>query len=160
RDLRRFALREAMAHYKNALRATKTLPETPTRNALELAISLGLGMAQQIGIGPASQEAAAHYRQALTLSATLPDRGRERFLATWGIWFHETMTGRTQQAIRQSDDLVAIARELNDTDLLLEAYHARTPGLLRIPDFVKLREASEEVIRLYDRERHRDHAYY
>lgn len=43
---------------------------------------------------------------------------------------------------------------------MLEAYHARVPGLLRKADFPAMREASEEVIRLYDRDRHRDHAFY
>jgi predicted ATPase len=43
---------------------------------------------------------------------------------------------------------------------LLEAYHARLPSLLWMPDFQALRESSEEVVRLYDRERHREHAYY
>jgi predicted ATPase len=32
--------------------------------------------------------------------------------------------------------------------------------LLRLPDFAGMAEAAREVIRLYDRERHRDHSYY
>ena len=60
----------------------------------------------------------------------MPDRGRERFLATWGIWFYETMTRRSAEAFRLADELIAIARELHDSDLLVEAYHARIPGLL------------------------------
>ena len=32
--------------------------------------------------------------------------------------------------------------------------------LLRLPDFAGMSEAAREVIRLYDRERHRDHSYY
>ena len=159
RDLRRFAMKEAIAHYTNAQRLATALPETPERSELELGVCLGLGLAVQIGIGPASKESAAAYRRALALSREL-GRGRERFLATWGIWFHTTMTGRGPEAFQLADELVAIARELNDTDLLLEAYHARTPGLMRVPDLTGMKEAAEEVIRLYDRERHRDHAYY
>ena len=56
----------------------------------------------------------------------LPDRGRERFLATWGIWFHATISGRAVEACKLADELVAIARELDNSDLLLEAYHARS----------------------------------
>jgi len=55
---------------------------------------------------------------------------------------------------------VAIARELDDPDLLLEAFHARIPGLQRYGDFTAMQEASEEVMRRYNRERHRDHAYF
>jgi class 3 adenylate cyclase/tetratricopeptide (TPR) repeat protein len=160
RDLRRFALKESMAHYSSALRLVTTMPETAERSGLELSICLGLGMAQQIGLGPAAKDSELTYQRALTLSRILPDRGRERFLATWGVWFSATMTGRTTEAFQHADDLLAIARELNDTGLLLEAYHARTPGLMRIPDFPAIKESAQEAINLYDRQRHRDHAYY
>jgi class 3 adenylate cyclase/predicted ATPase len=160
RDLRRFAMKESIAHYSSALRIIAAMPDTPQRAALELANCLGLGMAQQISIGPNSQDAAANYQRALTLSTGLTDKGRERFLATWGVWFNETMTGRTLEAFKRAEDLVAIARELDSPELLMEAYHARTPGLLRAADFPKLKESAEEVIRLYDRERDRDHAFF
>ncbi|HXQ85023.1 MAG TPA: AAA family ATPase [Xanthobacteraceae bacterium] len=160
RHLRRFAMKESIAHYSNALRLVAALPETPQRDGLELGICLGLGMAQQIGIGPTSKEAAACYVRALTLSRALPNREREQFLATWGVWFYNTMTGLTAESRVLADDLVAIARAMDDSDLLVEAYHARVPGLIRIPDFPALKESALEVIRLYDRERNRDHAYY
>ena len=159
RDLRRFAMKELMAHYASALRLVTALPETPERSDLELAVCLGLGMAQQIGLGPSSPESAVAYKRALTLAQEL-GRGRERFLATWGIWFHETMSGHTREALALSAKLLAIARELDDSSLLLEAYHARAPMLMRSADLTAMKEATEEVIRLYDRERHRDHAYY
>jgi class 3 adenylate cyclase/predicted ATPase len=160
RDLRRFAMKESIAHYSNARRLVLAMPENPQRSALELEVCLRLAQAQQIGIGPTAKEAALNYQQALTLSHTLPERGRERFLATWGIWFHHTVSGRTTEAAALADELVTIARELNNTDLLVEAYHARVPTLMRKPDFAGMRETAQEVIRLYDRERHRDHAYY
>jgi class 3 adenylate cyclase/tetratricopeptide (TPR) repeat protein len=159
RDLRRSALKESIAHYANALRLVGGMPETLERSGLELDICLGLGLAQQMGIGPTSQEAAVTYARALTLANAL-GRGRERFLATWGTWFSATMTGRTAEAFQHADDLVAIARELDNSDLLLEAFHARTPGLMRLPDFAAIKESAQEAISLYDRERHRDHAYY
>ncbi len=159
RDLRRFAMRESITHYSNALRLVTTMPETPERAGLELDVCLGLGLAQQIGIGPTAKESATAYQRALTLSRML-GRGRERFLATWGIWFHTTMSGRTKEAFALADELLTIARELNDPDLLVEAYHARVPGLLRTADLHAMKEAALEVIRLYDDERHRDHAYY
>ncbi len=160
RDLRRFALKEAMAHYSSALRLVAAMPDTPERAGLELGICLGLGMTQQIALGPGAKEGAVTYHRALTLSASLPDKGRERFLATWGVWFHETMSGRNKEAFERADELLAIARELDNPDLLMEAYHARTPGLLRTGNFRALKESAQEVIRLYDRERHRDHAFY
>ena len=80
-----------------------------------------------MGIGTTAKEPAASYQRALTLCRALPGRGRERFLATWGIWFHATVSGRTAEAAALADDLVTIARELGDTGLLVEAYHAQVP---------------------------------
>jgi class 3 adenylate cyclase len=159
RDLRRFAMKESITHYSNAQRLVAAMPETPERAATELSICLGLGQAQQLTIGPAAKEPAANYERALMLARAL-GRGRESFLATWGIWFHNTMTGRSSKAFALADELLALARGLNDSDLLVEAYHARMPGLLRTGDVASMKEAAEEVIRLYDREQHRDHAYY
>src|SRR5579863_9097609 len=75
RDLRRFAMKESMAHYASAMRLALALPEGRQRDELELDISLGLGLAEIIGIGPTSTEATDHYRRALELSRTLPERG-------------------------------------------------------------------------------------
>jgi class 3 adenylate cyclase/tetratricopeptide (TPR) repeat protein len=160
RDLRRFAMKESLAHYESALRLVLAMPESKDRDSLELTIRLGLGVAQQIALGPAAKEPIQNYERALALSQTQPERGRERFLATWGVWFHETMSGRTTAAFRHSDELLAIARELDNPSLLLEAFHSRAPMALRAGDMSAMRESAREVIRLYDRERHRDHAYY
>jgi class 3 adenylate cyclase len=160
RDLRRFAMKESIAHYSNALRLITALPDTPERSSLELGACLGLGLVQLIALGPTAKEVGEYYQRALTLSHALPGRGRDRFLATWGTWLHQTMTRRAVETFRLADGLVAIARELDDPDLLLEAYHAQTPGLLWQADLLGAKQAAEEVIRLYDRERHRDHAYY
>ena len=160
RDLRRFAMQESIAHYSSAMRLAVAMPEGPQRFELELAICLGLGMAQQIGLGPTSKDAALNYERALLLSRELPGKGRERFLASWGIWFNRTLSGRTREALDRGEELLAIARELDDPDLLLEAYHARTPGLLRTANFPAMLESTQQVMRLYDRERHRDHAFF
>ena len=160
RDLRRFALKEAVAHYSHALRLVLAMPEGKPRDESELSVRLELGLAEQIRIGPTSKESGAHYHRALALAEAMPEKGRERFLATWGVWFHTTMSGRTQEAYRHADELVTIARELDNADLLMEAYHARVPGLLRKADYVAMKETAQEVMRLYDRDRHRDHGFY
>ena len=160
RDLRRFAMKESVSHYSNALRLISAMPETPERDEIELGIRLGLGLVQVIAIGPSAKEALEHYRRALAISLALPNCGRERFLASWGLWFNAAMGGRPDEATKLADELVAIARELGNSDLLLEAYHAKVPMLMRLADFEGVSEAAQEVLRLYDRERHCDHAYY
>jgi predicted ATPase len=160
RDLRRFAMKEAVAHHSSALRLATAMPEGQARNELELGIRLALGLTQLIAIGPSSDVAKAHYRQALVLSSALPDRGRERFLATWGLWFNATISARWAEASELADQLLGIARELDNSDFLLEAYHAKVPMMMRVPDFAGMTETAHEVFRLYSRDRHRDHAYY
>ena len=160
RDLRRFAMKESLAHYSSALRLIAAMPETPERDGLELGVRLGIGLVQLIAISPAAKEVTEQYQRARALSRTLPNRGHERFLATWGAWFNATTGGRVDEAAGLADELLTIARELDNADLLLEAYHAKVPMLLRLPDFAGMSEAAREVIRLYDRERHRDHSYY
>ncbi len=159
-DLRRFAMKESIAHYSNALRLVLATPESPQRDSVELEVRLKVGLVLQINAGPSAKDAALHYERALALSCALPDRGRERFLASWGIWFSTVVSGRGAEAPRLADELVAIARELGSPDLLLEAYHAQVPMLLAQPDFAGMAHAAQEAIRIYDRERHRDHAYY
>jgi predicted ATPase len=117
-------------------------------------------LAEQISHGPSAKEADQHYLRALALAEKLPDRGRERFLATWGIWFAAVISGRGAEGLRLAEDLLAIARQLGNPDLLLEAYHSQVPMLLKRPDFAGMAHAAQEVVRLYDRERHRDHAFY
>ena len=160
RDLRRFALKEAVANYYSAQRLVAAMPESPRKAELELAVCLEIGLAEQIRLSPTAKEAAVNYRRALELSGTLPGRDREKFLATWGVWFGETMLGNAVEAWRLADQLVEIARRVDDANLLMEAYHAQVPGLLRKADFKAMHESAQQVIRLYDRERHRDHAFF
>ena len=159
RDLRRFALKEAIVHYANALRIVMAMPDTPARAEHELALCLALGLAKQIALGPTAKESFAHYERAEALSRAL-NRERERFMATWGIWFHHQMTGEMVDSMRYSDELLVIARKLDDSDLLLEAYHSRMPPLQTLGNYATMKEASDEVIRRYDRQRHRDHAFF
>ncbi len=159
-DVRRFAMKEAIASFSNAERLIAGMADSPERADLELGVCLGLGMAHSIGTSPTSRESAEAYRRALALAEGLPARGREKFLAQWGLWFSTTMRRGAAASLPLSEALLGNARELDDRDLLLEAYHAKIPALFWSGDIPAAREAALEVINRYDRERHRDHAYY
>jgi predicted ATPase len=159
RDLRRFAMKEAIAHYANALRVVMAMPESIERSEHELTICLALALAQQIARGPDAKESSDYYRRADTLSRQLPGHGREKFLATWGLWLHCFMTDQPSEAFRRADEMMTLAREIDDPDLLMEAFHALAAVQQRRGNFRGITEAAEEVIRRYDRQRHRDHAY-
>jgi predicted ATPase len=118
-----------------------------------------LALAKQIALGPGAIESANHYHRAEALCRELPGHGRETFLATWGLWLHHSMREESAEAIPRSDDMTRIAQELADPDMLMEAYHAKVATLQRLGDYPGIAEAAERVIQLYDRERHREHAY-
>jgi predicted ATPase len=160
RDLHRFAMKESLAHYTNALRVVMTLPESTARSEHELQLCLALALTQQIALGPSAKESADYYRRADSLSKSLAGHGREHFLATWGLWLHCFMTDQPHEASRRADDMIAIARQVDNPDLLMEAFHARTAVLQRRGDFHGIMESAEEVLRRYDRQRHREHAYF
>lgn len=159
RALHNSALKEAITHYSNALRLAAELSDPSVRAGEELAISLQLGLATQMAAGPSSTESAGYYERAEALSRSLPGRDRERFMAAWGLWLHCLMTHRAAETFQRTGEMLAIARELDDPDLMLEAYHAIAPGFQQTGDYQGMRDATEEVIRRYDRQRHRDHAY-
>jgi tetratricopeptide (TPR) repeat protein len=158
-DLRRFALKEAISHYTGAMRVIMGMPESVVRSEQELAASLALALATQIALGPGAVESAKHYRRAEALCQELPGHVRETFLATWGLWLHHSMREESAEAIPRSDRMIQIAQDLADPDMLMEAYHAKAATLQRLGDYPGIAEAAEQVIQLYDRERHREHAY-
>ncbi|MGB6937575.1 MAG: hypothetical protein WBE14_12960 [Xanthobacteraceae bacterium] len=118
RDLRRFAMKEAIAHYSSALRVVTAAPQSRQREEVELGVRLGLGLATMMARGPAAPEVVVHYREALSLSQKLPQCGRERFLATWGVWFSPMVGGRSAEIEPLAEELVTIARELDQISYL------------------------------------------
>ena len=69
------------------------------------------------------------------------------------------MTEQADEAFQRADEMISIAREVNDQDLLMEAYHAQMPPLQRRGNLRMVKAAAEEVVRRYDRQRHHDHAF-
>ena len=86
RDLRRFAMKESIAHYTNALRLVSAMPESP-------GIRVWSGHLPRARHGATDRARSdlegctGEHDRALALSSTLPAHGRQLFLATWGIWF-------------------------------------------------------------------------
>src|SRR5437762_968185 len=79
--------------------------------------------------------------------------------ASWGNWYTNLITGRTEQALGMADELVEVAERLADPDLMLEAYHSRWANshVLGL-NSITLAD-TERGIALYDPERHHAHAY-
>lgn len=156
--LRNSSLKEALAHLSDALRLAETDPDAATSAEQELAICLQLGLVSQMAGGPTSKLARDYYQRAEKLARNMPARGRELFIAIWGIWFFLVQTMQFEAAITRAGELLAIAHDIGDNDLVLEAHHASLPGLHATGQFPAVKIAAQEARRLYERKRHGDHA--
>ena len=158
--LRRSAGSEALKHFTSALELLDGMPDATERWQQELDVRLGLGTALIIarGFRIAGHEIVEHYARAVKLGRGL-GTDKKLFRAMWGNWYTKVITGQTEQALGIANELVALAGQLADRDLLLEAYHSRWANshvLGLNPDTLA---DTERGLQLYDPERHHAHAY-
>jgi class 3 adenylate cyclase/predicted ATPase len=158
--LRRSAGSEALKHFSNALPLLEEMPDSTERWQQELDIRLGMGTAliSARGFRSAGHEIVDHYARAVTLGRALGD-DKKLFRPMWGNWYTSLITGQTEQALGMANDLVELAEQLADTDLMLEAYHSRWANshVLGL-NSITLAD-TERGIALYDPARHHTHAY-
>jgi hypothetical protein len=83
----------------------------------------------------------------------------ERFMAMWGDWLYKTTSGRVEDASRRAEELVVLSRRLGDEDFVLQAHHARWTNFFVLGHMGISRADTLEGIRLYDRDRHRNHKH-
>jgi class 3 adenylate cyclase/predicted ATPase len=158
--LRRSAGSEALKHFSSALVLLEELPDATERWHQELDVRLGLGTALIIarGFRTAGQEIVDHYARAVTLGRGL-GADKKLFRAMWGNWYTKIITGQTEQAHEIANELVTVAEQLADPDLLLEAYHSRWANSHVLGFNSNTIADVERGIQLYDPERHHAHAY-
>jgi class 3 adenylate cyclase/predicted ATPase len=158
--LRRSAGIEALKHFSSALEILDTMPDATERWHQELDVRLGLGTAliSAHGFRIAGQEIADHYDRAVVLGRGL-GTDKKLFRAMWGNWFTKIITGQTEQALGIANELVTLAEQLDDLDLLLEAYHSRWANshVLGL-NSITLSDTARGL-ELYDSERHHAHTY-
>jgi class 3 adenylate cyclase/predicted ATPase len=151
--LQRSAAREATAHFSAALAAVMKLPETLARDRLELDARLGVGTALVVMRTAAHAEVAEHYDRAVTLARRL-GADVQLFRALWGSWFNEHSVGNSDPALTLADELVGLARQLGDENLVLEAHHSRWASAHRRGLNPVTLADTEQGIALYEPARH------
>ncbi len=149
-----------MKHFSSALGLLEGMPDATERWHQELDVRLGLGTALIIarGFRTAGHEIVDHYARAVKLGRGL-GTDKKLFRAMWGNWYTKIITGQTEQALAIANELVAVAEELADPDLLLEAYHSRWANSHVLGLNSNTLADTERGLRLYDPERHHAHAY-
>jgi predicted ATPase len=140
------------------LRLLEALPESPQRAALELPLQTTLGLQLQVTEGYAADAAGQAYRRARALSPQAHGSATP-FSVLWGLWLFHKVRSELATAQELADELLAVARELNDPDLALQAYQALGLTALCRGAPVAALEHVEQVAALYDSDRHRPHAF-
>jgi class 3 adenylate cyclase/tetratricopeptide (TPR) repeat protein len=156
RSAARSATTESVTHFTKGMEALGSLPESPQRDRQELRFRLALGPALIATRGFNNAEAEASYRRALTLCDRLGEQ-RDRFDALWGLW----LTGGTSELAKTGrlvSELSTTADQLDDDALRLQAHHAGWATVVFLGELERARHHLREGLRIYDPEKHKDHA--
>jgi tetratricopeptide (TPR) repeat protein len=157
RAARRSATTESIAHFTKGIEALSRLPDSPQRDRQELSFRLALGPALIATRGWNSVDAEASYRRALALADRLGEQ-RDRFNALWGLWLTGGTRGALIEARKLASELAATAGALDDDSLRLQAHHAGWATVIFLGELEEARDHLREGLRIYDPEKHKDHA--
>ena len=158
RAVKRGANAEVIRHFRRALELLQGRPETAEHSRAELKVLEKLGPALQAVHGFGSPEVERTYLRARDLCEQLGEPV-ELFRALWGLWLNTLGRERFEAARPIADELFAVAHQLNDRALLLEAHHAMCPTTLWVGNPQAARSHGEQGMRLYEREQHRSLAF-
>jgi tetratricopeptide (TPR) repeat protein len=144
---------EAVAHFSAGLTQAGQLVEGADRSQRELALLLKLGPALSIMKGMQSTEVQEVYERAHRIGKRLGD-DTGLFKATWGLWLVATIGRNLEKARDRAQELVTLAEQSTDPDLLLEAFHCRWATAFFRGDVATTLKDSREGIERYDPARH------
>ena len=157
RAARRSANTEAITHLTNGIEGLQSLPETPERDRQEAALQLALGPAMMVTRGWSAPGVEGIYRRAQHLCQRLGD-DRERFNATWGLWFVRAVDGAWEAANELVDDLFRVAERLDDPAFRMQAHHAGWGTSTNIGEHRAARDHVRRGLALHDPKLHSAHA--
>ena len=156
RAVRRAANREAIEHFHRALALLETEPESAERGRGELAVLSQLVPALMNVHGWTAPEVGEAAERAATVGRRLQSAA-DIAPSIANLWLYQFSRLRVDLADEISADLFRIAGELDDPEILLQAYHSAWPTAWHRGDFVTAIEKIEAGLRLYDEKRHAHH---
>ena len=149
----RWANREAVAYFEQALALLAGLPETPENLSQALDIRMALGPALMAVKGENAPEIEALYLRMYDDVEQLDDAAR-RFPVLWGLWRTAFSTARFAEARERGERLLDSVHDSDDSGQLLEAHHTLWPTLTGLGQPRAALAHIERGIALYDIERH------
>ena len=157
RAMRSYAYREAMLLFNEALSSLQALSDTPERARRELALQLARGGALVVAKGFAAPEVKRAYTRARELCRQAGPTP-ELFPALFGLCVYYMTRAEHQMGRELAAQLLELAQNTGDPDLLLQAHHASWTCLLCLGEYAAAQAHVEQAIALYDAQRHRAHA--
>jgi class 3 adenylate cyclase/tetratricopeptide (TPR) repeat protein len=149
----RSAYTEAMAHFTAGLKLAEALPNQDGMHR-QLDFQLKLGSALVVLRGLQSVDVENAYTRASEIGERLGD-GPKLFQAKWGLWINANLRHKTALARNRAGELVTLAQNSGDEELLLEAYHCRWSTAFFQGDVAGAVNDCQNGIELYDMARHR-----
>ena len=154
RAVQRSANVEATGHFTMALELLQTLPDSLERNQQELTLQLALGKPLQATTGFATAEVEQAYTRARELCERVGETSH-LFQTLDGLRLVYLTRADHTAAHATAQQLLTLAENADDSDLLLEAHFATAHTLHYLGEFVSARNHCEAGIALYDRQQHR-----
>jgi tetratricopeptide (TPR) repeat protein len=154
RASKRMAMTEAIAHLNQGLELLSTMPWSSHRNVSEIGLRSLLGTAWMALKGWPAPEVWTSLHPALALAKSL-----ERYDALAPILaglFGTVLTqGRVAEALPWAQEMLDLAEVTGDADLLIAAHASACECHFWAGEFTKCVEHADNVLDLYDNEKHR-----
>jgi predicted ATPase len=148
----RSAYVEAIAHFTTGLKLAAAMPP-PDGLRRQLEFWLKLGSASVVAHGLQSSEAETAYTKASEIGEQLGD-GAASFQAKWGLWINSNLSRKTVLARHRASELVSLAQQSGDRELLLEAYHCQFSTAYFRGNVRDALDGCQRVVTLYDMKQH------
>jgi predicted ATPase len=129
RAIERSAHVEAVSHLRTGLEVLKTLPETPERVQREIDLLVALGASLFATKGSAAPDVGETYTRARQLCQHL-EAPQQLFPVLRGLWNYYCLRAEMQTAHALSEQLLTLARHVQDVAMLMAAHRAMGQTLL------------------------------
>jgi len=156
--VRLYANETAIAHLTRGLKLLRTLPEAPERDQRELDFLVALGVPLVLTKGHAAPEVEMTYTQARELSRQVGETP-QLFQVLLGLRRYYFGRGELQTAHELGEQLLTLARSVQDTTHLSRAHVMHGEILYYLGEFAQAREHCEQGLALCDPQQRRSHVF-
>ncbi len=156
RAVQRSTNMEAIRHFTTALDILAELPGSPQRSQQELKLQVALAVPLAATTGFASAEMERVYKRARELCEQLGETP-QLFPVLYGLWDFYLVRAEYKSAHQEAQQLLALAQDVADPGLQLEAHRATGATLYYLGDFAAAQEHVDAAMALYKPEQRGAH---